>query len=116
MGSLFNDLENPKRNYQDDDSEQVSSNYQNSAFNDVIKKYKNDYFRHCVIEHHLTQLNCLMQKSFTNDEKEAPYGNHSFVKELADLHILLEFEKIYNPDFKRIIESRRERFISKLEK
>ena len=81
-------------------------------FSDVVNKYKNEYFRHLVIEHHLNELHDKMHKLIADDE--TPFQTQTFLKELADLYILLNLEKHHDPHFNATIQVRREKFISKV--
>ena len=81
-------------------------------FNNVIHKYRSEYFRSLVVEHHLNELHDKMHKLIAEDE--TPFHCRMFLKELADLYILLELERTHNKDFASLIEDRKEIFISKV--
>ena len=81
-------------------------------FNSVIHKYRDEYFRSLVIEHHLNELHDKMHKLIAEDE--TPFHCRNFLKELADLYILLELVRTHDKDFASLIEDRKELFISKV--
>jgi len=78
----------------------------------LLDKYGDSYFRELVILYHIRELELKANKCIADDNK--PFRNREFLKELADLYILLNFMKFHNPTFNLLIESRIQKFESKL--
>jgi hypothetical protein len=80
----------------------------------LIQKYSNSYFRELVILYHIDELSLKAKKHISEDSK--PFKQIDFIKELADLYILLDLYKNIDINFKNMIEERANKFMSHLEK
>jgi len=78
----------------------------------LLDKYEDSYLRELAILHHIRELELKADKCIADDNK--PFRNREFLKELADLYILLNFMKFHDPTFNLLIESRIQKFESKL--
>ena len=83
------------------------------TFENVIKKYKNKYFRRLVIEHHVNELYNKLHYNIARDR--CPFKDENFMKELADMGILIELEMLHNSNFEKLYGERVKKFISKIE-
>ena len=82
--------------------------------NDVIERFKDYYLRELTILYHLYELQLKADKYIAEDQK--PFQKPEFLKELADLHILLNLMKLHDPQFKTLIETRLQKFQSYIQK
>jgi len=71
------------------------------TFKDVVNKYKSKYFRRLVIEHHVNELYDKVHYNIARDR--CPFEDENFMKELADIGILVELEMLHNPNFEKTI-------------
>jgi len=78
----------------------------------LLDKYKDSYFRELVILYHIRELELKANKCIADDNK--PFHSKEFLKELADLYILLNFMKFHDSTFNLLIESRIQKFEAKL--
>jgi len=81
---------------------------------DVIERFKDYYLRELTILYHLHELRLKADKYIAEDQK--PFQKPEFLKELADLHILLNLMKLHDPQFKTLIETRLQKFQSHIRK
>jgi len=84
------------------------------SFEPVVRRYADVYLRRLSIEHHLQELAEKLRKHLSEDRN--PFEQPDFVKELADLGILLEMHAYHDPDFRESIRLRRYRFLEKVER
>ena len=78
--------------------------------NDVTERFKDYYLRELTILHHLHELQLKVDKYIAEDQK--PFQKPEFLKELADLYILLNLMKFHDSQFKTLIETRLQKFQS----
>ena len=79
---------------------------------EVEKKFDHTYLRRLAILDHIHELFVKHEKALMDDS--CPFDELYFVKELADLYILLDMHKIKDPTFADMVAKRKERFIEKL--
>ena len=80
-------------------------------FNTEVKeKYKNIYFRELVILYHLDELVLKKNKIISSNKNDKPFKDDDFLKELADLKILLDMHSENDKFFEHLIEERKCRF------
>ena len=81
---------------------------------DVIERFKDYYLRELTILYHLHELRLKADKYIAEDQK--PFQKPEFLKELADLHILLNLMKLHDPQFRTLTETRLQKFQSHIRK
>lgn len=81
---------------------------------DIIERFKDYYLRELTILYHLRELQLKADKYIAEDQK--PFQKPEFLKELADLHILLNLMKLHDPQFKTLTETRLQKFQSHIRK
>ena len=79
----------------------------------VLEKYSDEYLRTLAIEHHIFELHAKLQKALAEDK--CPFRQKEFLKELADLYLLLDMHRLKDDSFTFWVLSRKTRFIMKLE-
>lgn len=78
----------------------------------LLDKYGDSYLRELAILYHIRELELKANKCIASDNK--PFHNGEFLKELADLYILLDFMKFHDSTFSSLIKSRIQKFESKV--
>jgi len=81
---------------------------------ELLDKYSNTYFRELVILYHIRELELKANKCIAEDRK--PFHDPNFLKELADMYILLKLMKYHDSQFRTLIKTRMQKFESKIEK
>ncbi len=79
----------------------------------VLEKYSDGYLRRLAIEHHIIELHAKLQKALAEDK--CPFRQKEFLKELADLYLLLDMHRQEDDAFPHLIQTRKARFVEKLE-
>jgi len=78
------------------------------------KRYLVDpYLHRLAILYHLNELYWKQQKHVADDV--CPFNVDDFMKELADMYILLDMYKEFVPSFANLVEQRKKRFAEKFE-
>jgi len=80
---------------------------------EVKEKYRNEYLRRLAILYHIRELYVKEEAALAKDS--CAFKEDAWLKELADLYILLEMYKELDEDFARKVKLRRMRFIEKLQ-
>jgi len=87
----------------------------NTTFSqELLDKYSNTYFRELVILYHIRELELKANKCIAEDRK--PFHDPNFLKELADMYILLKLMKYHDSQFRTLIKTRLQKFESKIER
>ena len=84
------------------------------TWNNVLEKYENNFFREQIILAHINELYLKVNKFLSEDKK--PFKRDEFVKELADLFLLLQMNRHWNKEFDEKIKQRIVKFVKYLDK
>jgi len=82
------------------------------SWQDVVTKFRYSYLRRLAIFYHLYELSAKMERLIAEDK--CPFNEKEFMKELADLYLLLQMHYEYDSNFAELVKLRQERFIEKL--
>ena len=82
------------------------------SWQDVVAKFRHSYLRRLAIFYHLYELSAKMEKLVAEDK--CPFDEKDFMKELADLYLLLQMHYEHDLNFAKLVKLRQERFTEKL--